>query len=309
MVLAAVGLAFVTRGSWAGWIRRGLSDALGSLAYVLSREKRHRAERALTAAFGEGLPAARCREIVLRSLRGVWDELLTLVAGPGARAEFDCRITGLRHLEGCLARGRGVILWESNGFGPRWMPKRVLRERGFPLHQVHGSDHLGGLNVAGSEATLARRMIAKPAFDRAERYFAAGLTYLSADTPHTPLRALRRRLTANDIVCIAGDGLLGRQHVAVAFLGATAHFATGMASLARYSGAPLVPMFCVPAGDGRWDLQIEEPITVRRETGRDEAVRQATERFARLLEHEILSHPEHYRNWHLAGPDQDDPGA
>src|SRR6476646_4455858 len=55
----------------------------------------------------------------------------------------EIEIRGLVHLQQALARGKGAILWESNGFSRRVQAKRTLHTHGIRLHQTHGETHLG----------------------------------------------------------------------------------------------------------------------------------------------------------------------
>lgn len=303
IIVPVVALAVTARGLGSVRILRGIARLLGFLAYVASRRKRRRIERALTAAYGGSLAARDRRAIVRGSLRSVWEELFTLIAGPVARPQFQqAEIRGLDYLEAAQARGRGTILWESNGLGSRWMAKRFLLERGFPLHQVHGPENLGGFQVVGANATALRARLVGPHLDHCERFFVSGVTALAGDGSLGALRDLGRRLARNEILCIAGDGILGHNRVRVDFLGGSADFATGMVTLARASGAELLPMFCAPErGDGRLVLTIEEPIVIDPTLGREDRSRRAIECFARHLEHHVRRHPVDYRNWHL-GP-------
>jgi lauroyl/myristoyl acyltransferase len=62
-----------------------------------------------------------------------------------------------------------------------------------------------------------------------------------------------------------------------------------MVSLAKISGATILPMFCLLQPDGSTTIVFEEPIPV------DAGVAQ----YADMLEIYIRRYPEQYRNWHL----------
>ena len=51
----------------------------------------------------------------------------------------EIEIRGLVHLQQALARGKGAILWESNGFSRRVQAKRTLHTHGIRLHQTDPS--------------------------------------------------------------------------------------------------------------------------------------------------------------------------
>ena len=70
-----------------------------------------------------------------------------------------------------------------------------------------------------------------------------------------------------------------------------------MVSLAKRSGATLLPMICITGENGGPRLVIERPIDIRgdREQGFENSVLQ----YVRLLESYIRRYPENYKKWHL----------
>lgn len=299
-ILASFLVALVAARLGSEPVREQLAEALGRLAHRLSRRKRRQAQAALDVAYGESLAADERQRIVTGSMREVWRELFTLVAGPAARPDpGEWELSGLERLDAALAKGRGVVLWESNGLGPRWLPKRILAERGYRIHQVHGDDHLGGLAVTGAERTILRARVLRPFVDRCEAYFLGTLSYLPPDGSMGTLRELRRRLDRNEIVSIAADGGLGQRRIRVPFLGAPTPFSTGMVSLARVTGAKLLPIF---AGASRSEppwVAIEGPIALDAGADRERVVRAALARYATMLDRYVRADPAAYRNWHL----------
>ena len=280
--------------------RRILAHALGKLACVISRRKRRKIEKALLAAYGLSLSERETQAIVLRSLRSVWEEMFQLVAGPAARSEFNgCEVKGLEHLQSSLAKGRGAILWESNGMGARWMPKRILLEHGFGVHQIHGYNNLGGFLTLDAAGSRLKADFIKPFFDRCETYFLSGASYLPRNGSLGILRELERRLRRNEIICSAADGPLGHLHLSLPFLGSNVRFSTGMVSLAKLTGADLLPMFCVRTPEGGYKLTVEGPINLKRLESRKENYRASLAEYSQLLESCVRRYPAQYRNWHL----------
>jgi lauroyl/myristoyl acyltransferase len=261
--------------------REAFIDGATGAAYLFSRAKRRRIERNLRAALGD-LDDERRRQIVRGSLRGLWEDLFS---APERRAE----ILGLDRLEVALARGKGVILWESNGLGRRAASKQILQSRGLLVHQVHGANNFGGFLETHYAATWLRRAILKPFFDSCERPFVAEIIDLPGSNSLAFTRRLRALLQENAILCISGDGRSGQKLISLPFLGGAEYFSPGMVSLAKMSGATILPMFCLRQPDGRTTLVFEEPIRV------DAGVAQ----YAGILEIYIRRYPDQYRNWHL----------
>lgn len=274
--------------------RSGLAGALGRLAYHTSRTKRRLIESNVAKAFG---PGAGRTDIVRAAFREFWREMLWWAEPlpPGG-----VPIVGLEHLRRALDSGRGAILWESTGFGRRLLAKQALHAAGVAVHQIHGPNNLGGLLADLRFGTRVRDAV-KRFFDRRERRFVAAIIDLPASDSLAFTRDLLGRLARNAVLCISGDGRVGQRLVRLRFLGRTTLFAPGMVSLARLTGAPLLPLFCLPGSDGRPRVVIEPPIRIERRAEREQELRCALEQYATLLEAYVRRHPELYRNWHLLG--------
>lgn len=291
-------LALLLRWARLSWCRNLVATQLATLAFHFSREKRRLTEEALSAAFGSSLSKARRDAIVFGSMLGVWTELFALVAGPVARTEFDpCRVIGLDRLRTSLSAGRGAILWESNGFAYRWAAKRILKENGHLLQQVHGYQHLGGLKTSDPKGSWIRGRITRPLINRFEEYYVERIIDLPSDGSVAVFRDMRRQLADNKILCIAGDGLTGQKRLGVPYLGQTLHLATGMVSLAKATGAAIHPLFCLPLETGGSETIIEKRIPIMKAGSANEIARKALEDYAMILEQRVRARPELYRNW------------
>ncbi len=287
VLLAAVGSLPSAR------IRDWVARELGSLAYRTSRAKRRAAEAGLRQAFGSGTDI---EGIVRSSFVEFWREMLEWKSPPMVD---QIQVIGLDHLRETLARGRGAILWESNGFGYRVRSKQFLHSVGLSVHQVHGRNNVGNFHVPDRSSTWLRERLVQPYFDRREERWVAGIVNLPASESLAFTRRLHRILAKNSILCIAGDGQDGRRFVNVHFLGRTVRLASGMVSLAQLSGAGLLPLLCSQDAAGRPVLAIGPPIQLHPEAGRDEALRNALQQYATQLEGHIRRQPGLYRNWHL----------
>jgi len=104
-------------------------------------------------------------------------------------------------------------------------------------------------------------------------------------------------LKQNAILCIPGDGRSGKKLLPMRFLGHTKLFSTGMVSLVKFSGASILPIFCIQEKNGKTSLIIEPPILIETEVGRDQVLEKGVLQYVRLLESYIRKYPEQYRNW------------
>ena len=280
-------------------MRTAVAAGLGRLARRFSRGKRESIDEAIRSALGDSTTEQEQQEISLGSMAGVWTELFALAAGESARANCEpCKVVGMNRLRSSLAKGNGAILWESNGFGRRWIWKRVLKENGLPVFQVHGPLNLGGLNLRGpTPSTLAQRWL-RPLVYRWEHYFVGGIIQLGSDGSLEPLREMRRRLRDNQILCVSADGMLGARRLDVGLLGRKASLATGLTTLARNSKAPIHPVFCVPQAGGGCQVFIEGSIDPGLTGDREIYAHSALSKFAARLDAQVRARPSLYRNWH-----------
>ena len=269
---------------------------VSGLAFRLSRTKRRRTEATLDRVFGPRLSARRRRTITRQVFRAFWIDIFSLMplhAGPD-----EARLVGAEHLRDALAAGRGAILWISNHWSGMSTLKRTLHTQGFAVHKVHAEHHVGGFPGFGD--TWAQQRIITPFFDRHESAIVAGIVTIKRGSLSVG-RELAARLAANGIVCISADGRNGSRFVCRSFLGIPEAFPTGAVSLARTSGAPLLPAFCLP-GPGRTVRIVIEPAIVPPATlDREQAARHVIDRYVERLEHHARRHPSYYFNWSLVG--------
>jgi len=282
--------------------RRLCLDGLALIAYALSRRKRQAIEENLTVAFSANIDSARKRQLTIACFRGFWEEMVDWVPSAAAKSPTDlARIDGIEHLKDAVAKGKGVILLESNGFGRRVLARRTLYASGYPVIQMHGATHLGVLLTEPSTGSWFRTRILRPFFERRERPFVDDILIIPLVSSMTASRVYVNRLRDNGILCVAGDGLIARKRHELDFLGGKTPFAPGMIKLAWTSGAALLPMFCVPSESDGAVLEIGPPIVFQCSGSRNEVVEHALRQYARALESRIRRHPEGFRNWHLIG--------
>jgi lauroyl/myristoyl acyltransferase len=292
--------------SVAGWSRSRTAKertaaAIGSIAYRLSVRKRRLTEEGLARA----MPAARStrerRAIVEASFREFWRETFSLTLSPSERSALAAvEVCGMAHLRAALGHGRGAILWESGFFGKRLIAKHILKDHGVTVRQVHAETHVGGFGTARGDGSVLRHALRRY-IERQECRSVAGIIHISRSDSLAFTRVMQRWLREGAVVCTSSDGQFGRRFVVVPFLGHDQRFATGMVSLARTAGVPLLPMFCFDDPPGRVRLVIEPPMALEAGEGRDRATEEVLTRYARLLESYVRRYPGQYRGWHFLG--------
>lgn len=274
---------------------------LGTLAFTISRTKRAEIKSNLAHALHQSSTPTQ-EKLVPELFTLFWQELLAWSL-PDAHFVAGTTVVGVEHLQDALARGKGVILWESNSFGNRVAAQAILHAQGFGLTPIHAFRHLGGLDAGEPRDSQVFYKIIHPYFNKLERRRVADILYLPQDGSLSFTRILAERLAANAILCVAADGVRGHKHISLEFLGQTHNFATGMLSLAQLTSAPLLPIFCTPQEKGGYLLEILPPLPLSPASSRAQQTDTLTA-YVRLLETRILAHPEWYRHWDLLAPNR-----
>ena len=268
-------------------------------AYQLSRNKRRLSQANLSQTLSERLSERQQRDIVKGAFREFWEDVFSLSLSRQEKAALKgVEISGVEHLQNALRERKGAILWESSSFGKRHLAKHILHENGVALYQVHAERHLGGFRSGNGAATWVRHYIAKPFFERREKQFVTEIIYLPDSDSLVFTRRLLALLRQNAILCITGDVEFGRKLISQPFLGHTKLFATGMVSLAKTSGASILPMFCVQEPGSKTRLIIERPIRIDTGVEREQGLENSIAEYVGLLESRIRRYPEQYRSWH-----------
>jgi KDO2-lipid IV(A) lauroyltransferase len=193
-----------------------------------------------------------------------------------AYRDFD----GREHLDAAIAEGRGVIILIFH-FG---MPQLLFAG----LHK-HGYDAApvlfrGGQRYAGRTFEWVARLV-RDVSARADEKIGP---YLHG-RPQFVFPLLVRQLRRGALLGNAGDGALGTSFLEVPFLGGTIRLNAGTAQLAAHSGAPIVPVFCVPEGVSRHRIMAHAPIHCRENT--PEAYEKAVRSYVAVFEDYLRRSP------------------
>ena len=153
-------------------------------------------------------------------------------------------VEGLEHFRRARAAGRGVILAVSH-FGIPHADLLVLERTGETGIVTLGAFEYE-LELMGLERSPHIRLAVEPA---ANFEFRANF-----------LRRARSVLKGGGVVRIAADGLHGTGGRTWPFHGRNRHFRPGLGEVALETGAPVVPVFGVLAGDGRLQVEFLPPL-------------------------------------------------
>ena len=191
-------------------------------------------------------------------------------ANYASRVEF----AGLEYLRAALAEGSGVILCAGH-FGNWELAALALGYEGFPM-------------------TMLTRPLDNPHLEKLlMRYRAISGNRLLQK--HASLHRLMRDLRDGRIVTVVIDQHFGdASAVVVNFMGRPAATAPTVALLSLKTGAPVVMVFPVALGSGRYRVICEPSPKVALVGDRAHDAAALTEAMTRRLEHYVRKHPEQW---------------
>lgn len=194
---------------------------------------------------------------------------------------------GTEHLEAALTAGRGAIVWAAPFVFDSLLTKMILNAAGHPLH------HLSRYSHPYSVSRWGARLLNPIQTAIEDRFLAERIRIEHGSNPGAALRTLARRLRQNRITCIS-VGSTATETETVGFLDHRIHLATGPVSLARRTGAALLPAFTARVGDGRFRTVVETPLDAAAGADAKTAIRSALEDYAGRLETHVLRWPDQF---------------
>lgn len=257
----------------------GLGTVYGAAQYVLQPELRRTITRNLATVIGEPPTSRAVRRATWEAIRTNFVRNLHLLLAPRvvARAREPIAVEGLGHLDAAFAVGRGVILMGTHiNSLAQLVGVMTMRQRGY---DVAASLPDQGERFAPTRLrALVNRLTGTAGFSEA----------INRLTVQFNVRPILQALAANRAVVMIGDGWHSVSFVDVQFMGRTVPLTTGALSVARASGAVVVPMFALgSAPDVR--IVLEAPFTVSKDSP-DDLAREA-QRFAGRIEQYVRENP------------------
>lgn len=189
---------------------------------------------------------------------------------------------GEENLVGALAKGKGVLCitphlgnWELGGC--------VLASKGYPISILTLQESSRYLS-SYEEKLRKKSRIHTIAIDPNER-------------PNLAILEMVRRLRGNEIVAMVADRLYEGQGVEIDFFGQSTLFPAGAVQLALETGANIIPVFVILRPKMKYWGMIGEPIPIRTDVDKNEAVRQGVQEIAKRFEEMISRYPDQWFNF------------
>lgn len=259
---------------------RALGRVLGWLAFTFDRPHRALAEANLRAAFGDSPSNEEIRELVRRAFRhfGIaFFDLFHLAWLPPRKRSRFLQIEGGDHLRKAAESGKGVLIFTAH-FG-LWEIAQALINPIVPMHVVARPLDNPFLErwLLRLRARLGSRVISK---------FSAG-------------RGILKALNANQAVGILIDqNVQIHEAVFVDFFGKPAATTPSLALFHLRTGAPLIPLFCLPTPSKTYRLEILPPLEVELTGDRQSDIVRVTQACTGVIEDQIRCAPEYWFWFH-----------
>ena len=259
-----------------GRASRALGRFLGRTYLRFGRARRRILFENLAAAFPEKTPGqiASIARASVESIGAAFVEFLEVSGMSDEQIRDRIRVVGEENLLRARSLGRGVFILSAHIGG--WELGAIRAGMlGEPISPV----------VRPLDNPLLERELSR----RRTRF--GNRPIAKQDAARDILKALRRGET---VAILVDQNVLAREAVFVPFFGRPAATTPALALFQRKTGAPVVPVFTWPEGDGRYRLEFEAPIDVSLVAGadRDEAVRILTARYMEVTEAAIRKAPE-----------------
>lgn len=272
--------------------RRGalaLGRALGRAASLVDRSHRRVAQQNLERAFGDSLSESERRRLVGRvySHFGMVAADCMLMRWMRPRdIERLVEYEGVEHIRGAFLKGKGVLLF-SGHIGNWEMAALMQGWLGYPIAMV-------------------TRTLDNP---HLERLMAEGRTRSGNEVipKRNAVRGVVRALQHGWCAAIVIDqDSRGTDPVFVEFFGRPTATTPALAILALRSGAPIVPVFALPAPGGKYRIRYLPEVPLPQNSDRDAAVVELTQACTSIIEDQVRARPEcwlwMHRRWKTAPP-------
>ena len=256
-----------------GPLVRAAGTALGLAFYAVDGAHRRIAQRNLATAF-PSRPAKERRAIARRAFthfgRLTLELLRFATLSPEqmlARVEID----GEERVKLAYSHGKGVLFITGHfGFWELQALVHALRfQPGTILARALDNPHLHGL------------------LERIRGRTGNTVVYRQ----ETIRRVMRTLQAGHGVAVLIDQHIMSRDAIYVDFFDRPAATTSAVAALALRTGAPVVPVFALPLGGGRYRMVYEHPVEPPRADAAD-AVREFTQRCTDVLEMYVRRHPE-----------------
>jgi KDO2-lipid IV(A) lauroyltransferase len=264
-----------------GWVG-ALGRVFGGWVFAFSKDERRKTLESISTAYPTQLNAAEKKRLA----KAVWvrlgQNLFEIIRQLGwTRGEITsqvARVQGLEHFEEALKRGKGLFVVTAH---------------------LGNWELLGGyLGTQGKGSALAQNLY-DPRFDDLVNWFRSeklGATLMIKRG--LALRGILDALKEGQFVLALCDQDSGNDGIFVPFFGKQAWTQSGVARIARKTGAALVPAFVVRGPDGKFELHVEKEITVPLTPDKEKDILETVRLYTEVIETYVRAYPDQWMWMH-----------
>lgn len=196
------------------------------------------------------------------------------------------QLLGRDNLESALAAGRGAIVVSGHFYATR-LAKRYLAKIGYHMLSVRNQ-----MPVDPAAGRLGR-MFLEPRYVNFLHGIIRDEVFIQDEECSFKIF---KRLQLGGLVNILFDAPYSQITARYPFLGTGHTFSAGFLRIAKLSGSPLIPMLCVGNSENL-TIVFEEPVCLEMTSNKDELVATNLPKFVKILEKQILEHPDQWESW------------
>jgi len=261
---------------------RLLAPLFNGIARLFIKRKKHIILDGLRAAFGREKAEQEINFIVKNCFNSIGSsmvELMYLIDHPSRIVE-KVTIEGKDNLDGVLKKDQGAILLSAH-FG------------NFPLMFLRMA--LGGYKTNYIMRRMRDKHFERYVYDSTDEN---GIRTIYSLPYRQCVRLSLKRLHDNEILFILLDQNYGEKGgVFVDFFGRRAATATGPVILSYRSKAPILPVFIVHNGIGRYKIIIDPPVKLEAAQDEESGVMSNTAQLTKIIEGYIRRYPHEWMGW------------
>lgn len=259
-----------------------LGRAFGVLIFHLAGGERRKTLESIRTAFPTGFSEQQVHKLALAVWMNLGRNLFEVVHWTRWTHEKIAaqvaRVRGLEHIEKALARGKGLFV--ATGHLGNW-------------------ELLGGALTYRFKGSALAQKLYDPRFDEiVNRFRREKLGATSMIKRGMALRGILEALKDNRFILSLVDQDTGRDGVFVPFFGKTAWTQSGVARIARKTGAAIVPAFVVRGTDGQFELHVEREIQVPQSPDAEGDVLETVRRYTEAVESYVKAYPDQWMWMH-----------
>jgi len=268
-----------------------LGRGFGSLIYDLAGGERRKTLKSISAAFPGQRDLGQDEALARAVWVGLGQNLFEIVrwlsmTTPQVISQV-ARERGWEHLDKALARGKGVFV--VTGHLGNW-------------------ELLGGSLAAHHPTAALAQKLYDPRFDELVTWMRTDILKVRMIKRGLALRGILQALKENHLVYALVDQDTGNDGLFVPFFGKQAWTQSGVARIARKTGAALVPAIMVRGSDGRFEMRIDGEIEVPHTGDFEGDVLETVRRYTEAIESYVKAYPDQWmwmhQRWKTRPPDE-----